>query len=133
MSGKKKICLTVTEPFAGSDVAGLRTTAKLSEDGKHYIVSGTKKWITNGTWCDYFVTAVKTPNGMPVLLIERGEGVETKPVKVTYRSSSAGTALVIFTDAKVPVGNMLGEEGKGFRIVLRAGSLPLRSSAYPDW
>lgn len=47
-SGKKKICLAITEAFAGSDVAGLRTTAVKTPDGKHYIVNGTKKWITNG-------------------------------------------------------------------------------------
>lgn len=59
-SGKKKICLAITEAFAGSDVAGIRTTAEKTKDGKHYIVNGTKKWITNGVFCDYFVTGVKT-------------------------------------------------------------------------
>ncbi len=59
-SGKKKICLAITEAFAGSDVAGLRTTAEKTKDGKHYIVNGTKKWITNGVFADYFVTGVKT-------------------------------------------------------------------------
>lgn len=59
-SGEKKICLAITEAFAGSDVAGIRTTAEKSKDGKHYIVNGTKKWITNGIFSDYFVTAVKT-------------------------------------------------------------------------
>jgi alkylation response protein AidB-like acyl-CoA dehydrogenase len=49
LSGKKFMCLAVTEPFAGSDVSGIRTTAKKTPDGKHYIVSGCKKWITNGT------------------------------------------------------------------------------------
>lgn len=49
-SGKKKICLAITEAFAGSDVANLRTTAKKTADGKHYIVNGTKKWITNGMY-----------------------------------------------------------------------------------
>jgi alkylation response protein AidB-like acyl-CoA dehydrogenase len=47
-SGKKFICLAISEAFAGSDVMGLKTTAKKSEDGKHWIVNGTKKWITNG-------------------------------------------------------------------------------------
>jgi alkylation response protein AidB-like acyl-CoA dehydrogenase len=75
-SGRKKICLAITEAFAGSDVAGIRTTAEKTKDGKHYIVNGTKKWITNGVFCDvstslellvtasnnfqYFVTGVKT-------------------------------------------------------------------------
>jgi alkylation response protein AidB-like acyl-CoA dehydrogenase len=51
-SGEKKICLAITEAFAGSDVAGIRTTAKKTGDGKHYIVNGTKKWITNGVFSD---------------------------------------------------------------------------------
>lgn len=59
-SGKKKICLAITEAFAGSDVAGIRTTAEKTKDGKYYIVNGTKKWITNGVFSDYFVTGVKT-------------------------------------------------------------------------
>lgn len=60
LSGRKKMCLAITEAFAGSDVAGIRTTAEKTPDGKHYIVNGTKKWITNGVFCDYFVTGVKT-------------------------------------------------------------------------
>ena len=50
LTGKKRICIAITEPDAGSDVANVSTTAKLSNDGKHYIVNGTKKWITNGLW-----------------------------------------------------------------------------------
>lgn len=54
LSGKKTICLAITEPYAGSDVANLRCEARLTEDGKHYIVNGEKKWITNGTFADFF-------------------------------------------------------------------------------
>ncbi|KAF5227308.1 hypothetical protein FOXYS1_16108, partial [Fusarium oxysporum] len=79
LSGEKRICLAITEPDAGSDVANLTCEAKLSEDGKHYIVNGEKKWITNGIWADYFTVAVRTGetgmNGVSLLLIERGEGV----------------------------------------------------------
>ncbi|QUC16164.1 uncharacterized protein UV8b_00405 [Ustilaginoidea virens] len=116
-SGRKKLCLAITEAFAGSDVAGLRTTAEKSPDGKHYIVNGTKKWITNGTFCDYFVTGVQTGKGLSVLLIERGEGVETKPIKTSY-SAAAGTSYVTFDNVKVPVGNLLGEENKGIHVIL---------------
>lgn len=77
-TGEKAICLAISEAFAGSDVAGIRTTAVKSECGKFYIVNGTKKWITNGMWSDYFTTAVRTEKGFSVLLIERGEGVETE-------------------------------------------------------
>jgi alkylation response protein AidB-like acyl-CoA dehydrogenase len=109
LSGKKKICLAITEAFAGSDVAGLRTTAELSEDGSHYIVNGTKKWITNSPWCDYFVTGCKTKQGFSVLLVERQEGVETKPLKMAY-SSTAATAYIEFENVTVPAKNLLGEE-----------------------
>jgi alkylation response protein AidB-like acyl-CoA dehydrogenase len=52
LSGKKFICLAISEAQAGSDVFGLQTNAKKTEDGKHWIVNGTKKWITNGTFAD---------------------------------------------------------------------------------
>ena len=116
-SGKKKLCLAITEAFAGSDVAGLRTTAEKTPDGKHYIVNGTKKWITNGVFCDYFVTGVKTDKGLSVLLIERGEGVETKAIKTSY-SPTAGTAYITFDNVKVPVEHLLGEENKGIHVIL---------------
>lgn len=116
-NGEKKICLAITEAFAGSDVAGIRTTATKTPDGKHYIVNGTKKWITNGIWCDYFVTGVKTDKGLSVVLIERGEGVETTPIKTSY-SPAAGTACITFDNVKVPVENLLGEENKGIYVIL---------------
>ncbi|KAI1211662.1 acyl-CoA dehydrogenase NM domain-like protein [Annulohypoxylon truncatum] len=116
-SGKKYMCLAITEAFAGSDVAGLRTTATKTPDGKHYIVNGTKKWITNGVFCDYFITGVKTDKGLSVLIIERGEGVETKPIKTSY-SPAAGTAYITFDNVKVPVENLLGEENKGIYVIL---------------
>jgi len=116
-SGKKKICLAITEAFAGSDVAGLRTTAEKTPDGKHYIINGTKKWITNGVWSDYFVTGVRTDKGLSVFLIERGEGVETKQIKTSY-STTAGTAYVTFDIVKVPAEHMLGKENKGIQVIL---------------
>lgn len=116
-SGKKKICLAITEAFAGSDVANLRTTATKTPDGKHYIVNGSKKWITNGKFCDYFVTAVRTDKGLSVLLIERSEGVETKLIKTSY-SAAAGTTYISFDNVKVPVENLLGQENKGIHVVL---------------
>lgn len=117
LSGKKKICLAVTEAFAGSDVAGLRTTAELSEDGEHYIVNGTKKWITNGMWCDYFVTGCKTPKGFSVLLVERTDDVETKQIKTSY-STAAATTYIEFNNVKVPKRNLLGPADKGFIVIM---------------
>ena len=77
LAGRKRIALAITEAFAGSDVAGLRTTAEKSPCGKFYIVNGTKKWISSGTFADYFVTAVRTGGegaaGVSMLLIPRVE------------------------------------------------------------
>ncbi|KAJ4190588.1 hypothetical protein NW767_011208 [Fusarium falciforme] len=121
LNGDKRICLAITEPDAGSDVANLTCEAKLSEDGKHYIVNGEKKWITNGIWCDYFTTAVRTGengmNGVSLLLIERGEGVTTRRMNCQGVHSS-GTTYITFEDVKVPVENLLGKENKGFRVIM---------------
>lgn len=120
LSGRKQICLAISEPGAGSDVAAIKTTAVKTPDGKHYIVNGTKKWITNGTFCDYFSTAVLTGKGhggVSMLLIEKGDGLETKGIKTSY-SSAAGTAYIIFENVKVPVENLLGKEGAGFQVIM---------------
>ena len=66
-----------------------------SSTGKHYIVNGTKKWITNGVFCDYFVTGVRTDKGLSVLVIDRQEGVETSAIKTSY-SAAAGTTFITF-------------------------------------
>ena len=113
--------LIVTD--AGSDVANLGCEAKLSEDGKHYIVNGEKKWITNGIWSDYFTTAVRTGgegmNGVSVLLIERSAGgVSTRKMDCQGVWSS-GTTYVTFEDVKVPVENLIGKENQGFIQCLR--------------
>lgn len=117
LSSKKYIALAISEAFAGSDVAGLKTTGVKTEDGKHYIVNGTKKWITNGTFADYFSTAVRTDKGLTMLLIPRIEGVETKAIKTSY-SPAAGTAYVTFDNVKVPIENVLGKENKGIYVVV---------------
>ncbi|KAI9793013.1 MAG: hypothetical protein M1835_007506 [Candelina submexicana] len=122
LNGDKRICLAITEPDAGSDVANLTCEAKLTEDGKHYIVNGEKKWITNGIWCDYFTTAVRTGgegmNGVSVLLIEREHGgVSTRKMDCQGVQSS-GTTYVTFEDVKVPVENVLGKENQGFKVVM---------------
>jgi len=119
LSGEKIICLAITEAFAGSDTAGLKTTARLSDDGTHYIVNGTKKWITNSLTSDYFATACRNEGkpGFTMLLIERGEGVETKAIKTNY-SAAAGTGYVTFENVKVPVSHRLGKEGEGQMVLL---------------
>jgi len=117
LAGKKFISLAVSEPFAGSDIGGLRTTATLSEDEKYWIVNGTKKWITNGHFSDYFTTGCRTDGGFTVILIERSEGVATKQLKTSY-STVAGTAYVTFDNVKVPVENTVGEVDGGLLVML---------------
>ncbi|CAG8394437.1 unnamed protein product [Penicillium salamii] len=122
LNGDKRICLAITEPDAGSDVASLGCEAKLTEDGKHYIVNGEKKWITNGVYADYFTTAVRTGkdgmNGLSVLLIEReAGGVSTRKMDCQGVWSS-GTTYVTFEDVKVPVENLIGKENQGFKVIM---------------
>jgi alkylation response protein AidB-like acyl-CoA dehydrogenase len=104
---------------AGSDVAGLQTTAV--KNGNEWVISGTKKWITNGTFADYFSTGCRTEGGggYTTILIPRdnGDTVNTKAIKTSY-SATAGTAYVTFDKVRVPVANTLGEEGKGMSVIL---------------
>ncbi|KAF8075887.1 peroxisomal acyl-CoA-dehydrogenase [Lyophyllum atratum] len=115
LAGKKYVALAISEAFAGSDVSGLQTTAV--RDGDYWIVTGTKKWITNGTFADYFTTGCKTDTGFTVLLIERGPGVTTKQIPTGY-SGVAGTAYIVFDKVRVPVGNTLGKVGNGMSVIL---------------
>merc|ERR1712151_1029928 len=80
------------------------------------------KWITEGMYADYFVTAVRTSDapgakGLSMLLVERGDGVDTKQIKTTY-STCCGTAMVIMNNVKVPVENLMGKEGDGFKQIM---------------
>ncbi|KAJ7896005.1 acyl-CoA dehydrogenase/oxidase [Mycena olivaceomarginata] len=115
LDGKKFLALAISEAFAGSDVGGLQTTAV--RDGDFWVVTGTKKWITNGTFSDYFTTGCKTETGFTVMLIERGDNLETKAIKTSY-SATAGTAYVTFDKVRVPVGNTLGAVGNGMSVIL---------------
>ncbi|KAF2085640.1 acyl-CoA dehydrogenase-like protein [Saccharata proteae CBS 121410] len=117
LTGKKRICLAITEPSCGSDVKALTTTAEKTPDGKHYVVNGEKKWITNGMYSDYFMTAVRTggpgAGGISMLLIPRLPGIRTRPIKVGGGGLSA-TTFVMFEDVKVPAEYLIGKEGEGF-------------------
>jgi acyl-CoA dehydrogenase len=110
--------LGITEPGAGSDVAGLRTTAK--RDGDHYVINGSKTYITNGVRCDFVVLAVKTDptrghKGLSLIIVDKttpGFTVSRKLKKLGWRSSDTGE--LFFEDCRVPVSNRLGNEGEGF-------------------
>jgi alkylation response protein AidB-like acyl-CoA dehydrogenase len=86
-------------------------------DGKYWVINGTKKWITNGMFADYFVTACRTKKGFSVILVPKGEGLEVSPIKTSY-SSTAGTAFVEYNNVKVPVDHLMGEEDKGFVVIM---------------
>lgn len=122
LAGRKTICLAVTEPWGGSDVANLCTVAKKSPCGKYYILNGEKKWITNGVFADYFTVACRTGGpgrkGVSFLVVERGPGVKTKQMNCMGVWAS-GTSYITFEDVKVPVENLVGKENKGFKIIMK--------------
>jgi alkylation response protein AidB-like acyl-CoA dehydrogenase len=116
-SGELITAVAMTEPGAGSDLAGIRTTAK--RDGDHYVVNGAKTFITNGINADLVITAVRTGEdrhgGMSLMIIERGmPGFERGRNLDKLGLHSQDTAELVFTDVRVPVANLLGEEGSGF-------------------
>ncbi len=118
VTGEKIGSLSMTEPFAGSDLRGIRATATL--DGDHYIVNGSKTFISNGFYGDYTVAAVKTERGMSMLVMDLdAEGVSrTKLDKVGIRISD--TAELAFDNVRVPKENLLGDEGKGFYYMMES-------------
>ncbi|PLB43430.1 acyl-CoA dehydrogenase NM domain-like protein [Aspergillus steynii IBT 23096] len=121
--GKKRACIAITEPDAGSDVANITTTAVKTEDGKHYIINGSKKWITNGIWSDVATMAVRTggpgPGGLSVVLVPlKGHpGVTMRRLTVSGQKTG-GTTYIELDDVKVPVDNLVGREGEGMRIIM---------------
>ncbi|KJX95123.1 acyl-CoA dehydrogenase like protein [Zymoseptoria brevis] len=123
LTGRKRTCIAITEPDAGSDVANIRTTAVKSKDGKHYIINGRKKWITNGIWSDTAAMAVRTggsgPGGLSMIVVPlKGQkGVDMRRLKVSGQVS-AGTTFIELDDVEVPVENLIGEEGQGMRYIM---------------
>lgn len=117
IKGERRFCLAISEPYAGSDVAQIRTFAEPTADGG-WRVNGVKKWITGGMVADYFTTLARTEKHGPVmLLVERddeGGTVTTKPIKTAY-SPAAATAYVTIHNAVVPAANLMGKVGMGFQ------------------
>ena len=122
IAGDKIGCLCITEPFGGSDVAGMRTTAV--KKGDSYIINGSKTFITNGVYSDYLVVAAKTDpeaghNGMSIFIMDRDTpGISaTKLDKLGWRASD--TAEIAFDNVTIPASNLMGEEGKGFPYIMQ--------------
>jgi alkylation response protein AidB-like acyl-CoA dehydrogenase len=111
----------LTEPGAGSDANSGKTNAKLSEDGKHYILNGQKMWITNAGFADTLVVFAKIDNDrvLSAFIVETNyPGVVIGPDEHKMGIKGSSTAQIYFNDVKVPVENMLGKRGEGFRIAL---------------
>ena len=120
----------LTEPNSGSDALGAKTTAKLSDDGKHYILNGQKCWITNGGFAQVYTVFAKVDGDkFTGFIVERGmEGFTQGPEEHKMGIKGSSTVQLYFQDAKIPVENVLGEIGKGHRIafnILNIGRLKL--------
>ncbi|QSZ32395.1 hypothetical protein DSL72_001969 [Monilinia vaccinii-corymbosi] len=118
--GSIKFCLGITEPDAGSDVANIKTTAIRKDD--HYLVNGSKKWITNAIWADYVTAAVRTGGagaaGISLLIIPlKSEGVSRRMMHNSGVRAS-GSTFITFDDVKVPVENLLHKENRGFEAIM---------------
>ncbi len=123
-SGDLMFAIAMTEPGTGSDLANIATTAKLSEDGSHYVINGAKTFITGGALADRILTVCRTSPfdpenrraGLSILVVDtaaEGFSVGRKLDKIGLKTSD--TAELSYSDVKVPVTDLLGEEGKGFR------------------
>ena len=111
----------LTEPGAGSDANSGKTNARLSEDGKHYILNGQKMWITNAGFADTLVVFAKIDNDrvLSAFIVEsKYPGVVIGPDEHKMGIKGSSTAQIYFNDVKVPVENLLGKRGEGFRIAL---------------
>jgi acyl-CoA dehydrogenase len=121
IAGRKITAVGITEPGAGSDVAGIRTTAK--REGDHWVLNGTKLFITNGVHADLYFVAAKTTtarHGMSMFIVEKGTPGFT--VGRSLKKSgwlSSDTAELVFDNVRIPAANLLGEENKGFYSVMK--------------
>ena len=132
-TGRLKGSYGLTEPNSGSDALGAKTTAKLSEDGKHYILNGQKCWITNGGFADVYTVFAKIDGTQFTgFILERGmEGFSLGQEEHKMGIKGSSTVQLYFQDCKVPVENVLGEIGKGHVIafnILNLGRLKLCAS-----
>lgn len=120
-TGQWAAAYCLTEPNAGSDANSGKTNAVLSEDGKHYILNGQKMWITNGGFAEVFTVFAKIDNDRvySAFIVESNwEGVVINPEEKKMGIKGSSTVQIFFNDVKVPVENLLGRRGTGFRIAL---------------
>ncbi|NOS93912.1 MAG: acyl-CoA dehydrogenase [Cyclobacteriaceae bacterium] len=134
-SGEWKASYCLTEPDSGSDANSGKTKAKLSADGKHYLITGQKMWITNGGFADIFIVFAKIDNdkNLTAFIVEKTFGgitMNEEEKKMGIKGSS--TRQIFFNDCKVPVENMLSDRENGFKIavnILNIGRIKLGAGA----
>ncbi len=126
-TGELKAAFALSEAGAGSDAQSLKTTARLTEDGRSYRLDGNKLWITNGGFADLFTVFARTPDhergdGRPSIscfVVERSMGIESGPEEEKLGITGSSTVPLVFDNVVVPKENLVGEPGEGFGIALR--------------
>ncbi len=128
-AGEIVTAYALTEAGAGSDAMAGKATARLSEDGKHYVINGEKMWITNGGFADIFVVFAKVDGDkFSAFLVERQPGLSSGAEEHKMGIKGSSTTALVLSDVKTPVENLLGEVGKGHKIafnVLNIGRFKL--------
>jgi alkylation response protein AidB-like acyl-CoA dehydrogenase len=134
-TGEWKAAYCLTEPNSGSDANSGKTKAKLSEDGKHYVINGQKMWITNGGFADIFIVFAKIDDdaNLTAFIVEREfGGITMNPEEHKMGIKGSSTRQVFFNDCPVPVENMLSDRQNGFKIavnILNIGRIKLAAAA----
>lgn len=138
-SGEWKAAYCLTEPDSGSDANSGKTKARLSEDGKHYVITGQKMWITNGGFADVFIVFAKidekdvTDKNLSAFIIEKSYGgITMNEPEHKMGIKGSDTRQIFFNECEVPVENLLSERGNGFKIavnILNIGRIKLAAAA----
>ena len=130
-----KACYCLTEPASGSDANSGKTNAKLTPDGKHYLINGQKMWITNSGFADIFIVFAKIDDdkNLSAFIVEKSfGGITLNPEEHKMGIKGSSTRQVFFNDCKVPVENLLSERENGFKIavnILNIGRIKLAGAA----
>ena len=134
ISGETVSAYCLTESSSGSDALGAKCVAKLSDDGQHYVLNGEKMWITNGGFADVYIVFAKVDGEkekFSAFLVPRSENCRPGAEEHKLGIKSSSTTAVILSDAKIPVGNLIGNVGDGAKIafnVLNVGRFKLGAS-----
>lgn len=134
ISGEVTTAYCLTESGSGSDALGAKTVAKLTEDGQHWVLNGEKMWITNGGFADVYIVFAKVDGEkekFSAFLVERSENCKPAAEEHKMGIKSSSTTAVVLSDAKIPVGNLIGNVGDGAKIafgVLNVGRFKLGAS-----